>query len=114
MVFGLYQNEKDQTMGTEIIQNLSGAVELHFLVRSVFFPLTCFDCGLREDLLVVFSPLNPKAGILDVRASFWTVLVFTAGYWRTIKLDSCQEVSYSNMSGADTHSRNLLPFRSSK
>lgn len=65
-----YQNEKDQTVGTEIIQNLSGVVELHFLVRSVFFSLTCFDCGLREDLLVVFSPLNPKAGILDVRASF--------------------------------------------
>ena len=51
--------------------------------------------------MVAFSPLNPKAGILDVRASFWTVLVFTASYWRTIKLDSCQEVSYSNMSGAD-------------
>jgi len=31
-----YQNEKDQTVGTEIVQNLSGTVELHFLVRSVF------------------------------------------------------------------------------
>ena len=35
-----------------------------------FFPFFCSDEGLKENLFVVYPPLDPKGEVLDAQSSF--------------------------------------------